>query len=166
MKSSARSMHDYGVLAAALVPSARHQASSRARASRQEQADFIHQQSSALHACARDSRPYRHTTHAMCTPAETTWPDPLRSIDYLCALYISIRQDLRRPGSQRLHQHLRRAGSQCGTSGGPALHRTNASITKPVKPSTSTHQHQDLHCIKPDYIDKNINVKLYDYIKL
>jgi hypothetical protein len=25
---------------------------------------------------------------------------------------------------------------------------------------------QDLHCIKPDYIDPNINVKLYDYIKL
>jgi hypothetical protein len=27
-------------------------------------------------------------------------------------------------------------------------------------------RHQDLHCIKPDYIDPNINVKLYDYIKL
>jgi hypothetical protein len=27
------------------------------------------------------------------------------------------------------------------------------------------HRHQDLHCIKPDYIDLNINVKLYDYIK-
>jgi hypothetical protein len=25
---------------------------------------------------------------------------------------------------------------------------------------------QDLHCIKPDYIDPNINIKLYDYIKL
>jgi hypothetical protein len=24
----------------------------------------------------------------------------------------------------------------------------------------------DLHCIKPDYIDQNINVKLYGYIKL
>jgi hypothetical protein len=86
MKSSARSMHDYHVLAGALVPSARHQASSRAHASRQEQADFIHQHASALHACTRDSRPYRHTTHAMCTPAETTWPDPLRSIR--AALYI------------------------------------------------------------------------------
>jgi hypothetical protein len=29
------------------------------------------------------------------------------------------------------------------------------------------HQHRDLHYIKPDYItDLNINVKLYDYIKL
>jgi hypothetical protein len=28
------------------------------------------------------------------------------------------------------------------------------------------HQHRDLHYIKPDYIDPNINVKLYDYIKL
>jgi hypothetical protein len=26
--------------------------------------------------------------------------------------------------------------------------------------------HQDLHYIKPDYIDPNIHVKLYDYIKL
>jgi hypothetical protein len=26
--------------------------------------------------------------------------------------------------------------------------------------------YQDLHCIKPDYIDPNINIKLYDYIKL
>jgi hypothetical protein len=42
----------------------------------------------------------------------------------------------------------------------------NASITKLVKPSISTHQNQDLHCIKPDYIDPNINIKLYDYIKL
>jgi hypothetical protein len=30
----------------------------------------------------------------------------------------------------------------------------------------AAHQHQDLHCIKPDYINPNINVKLYDYIKL
>jgi hypothetical protein len=26
-------------------------------------------------------------------------------------------------------------------------------------------KHQDLHCIKPDYIDPNMNVKLYDYIQ-
>jgi hypothetical protein len=28
------------------------------------------------------------------------------------------------------------------------------------------HRHQDLHRIKPDYIDSNINIKLYDYINL
>jgi hypothetical protein len=28
------------------------------------------------------------------------------------------------------------------------------------------HHRQELHCIKPDYIDPKINVKLYDYIKL
>jgi hypothetical protein len=27
-------------------------------------------------------------------------------------------------------------------------------------------KHQDLHCIKPDYIDPKMNIKLYDYIKL
>jgi hypothetical protein len=28
------------------------------------------------------------------------------------------------------------------------------------------HRHQYLHCIKPNYTDPNINVKLYDYIKI
>jgi hypothetical protein len=57
---------------------------------------------------------------------------------------------------------VRDIGRACSSS----HERFHASITKPVKPSTSTHQYQDLHCIKPDYIDPNINIKLYDYIKL
>jgi hypothetical protein len=39
--------------------------------------------------------------------------------------------------------------------------RNSAMTSSPTSRST-----QDLHCIKPDYIDPNINIKLYDYIKL
>jgi hypothetical protein len=40
-------------------------------------------------------------------------------------------------------------------------------VTEPARRHHRTpHHRQDLHCIKPDYIDPNIDIKLYDYTKL
>jgi hypothetical protein len=55
------------------------------------------------------------------------------------------------------------AGSHLG------LHRRNNPYyikRAKLRRAEGLHRHQDLHCIKSDYIDPNINVKLYDYIKL